>query len=337
MHEIYICVFSVIICILQLTNLLTTAAARQSTSPAIHPFTPSPIRPTPTHPPTTRDDIPPSHSLLAATEMHYNETFNKTQGILHDSNDARSAPTISSHDHSTSKISAVESKSGDQDEQRSTTLHPQVMINLLNGVLSKVKSELHHQGVGVHLDATGRPIDFSARPVDPIFRRAREQLESSREYRDATSPSNHHINVDRTPRRPSFSLKEAEVVRLASERIQNTTGHPKANITSTEILATSNGKVINVGKSTPPQTSTSSSDSNTFNKQESGTSMSSPKSTASSCTTTTNTVVCADAEDCKSKEEKTSERSNEKTVLDDYGNDYSPDEKRLRIALIEEE
>uniref|UniRef100_A0A915AHD2 Uncharacterized protein n=1 Tax=Parascaris univalens TaxID=6257 RepID=A0A915AHD2_PARUN len=67
-----------------LTNLLTTAAARQSTSPAIHPFTPSPIRPTPTHPPTTRDDIPPSHSLLAATEMHYNETFNKTQGILHD-------------------------------------------------------------------------------------------------------------------------------------------------------------------------------------------------------------------------------------------------------------
>lgn len=322
----------------QLTNLLTTAATRQSTSPAIHPFTPSPIRPTPTHPPTTtRDDIPPSHSLLAATEMHYNETFKKTQGLLHDSNDARSVPTISSHDHSSSKISTVESKSGDQDEQRSTTLHPQVMINLLNGVLSKVKNELHHQGVGVHLDATGRPIDFSARPVDPIFRRAREQLESSREYRDATSPSNHHINVDRTPRRPSFSLKEAEVVRLASERIQNTTAHPKANITSTETLTSSNGKVINVGKSSPPQMSTTSSDSNTFNKQESRTSMSPPKSIASPSTIATNTVVCADSEECRSKEEKTTERSNEKTVLDDYSSDYSPDEKRLRIALIEEE
>lgn len=127
------------------------------------------------------------------------------------------------------------------------------------------------------------------------------------------------------------------VVRLASERIQNTTAHPKANITSTETLTSSNGKVINVGKSSPPQMSTTSSDSNTFNKQESRTSMSPPKSIASPSTIATNTVVCADSEECRSKEEKTTERSNEKTVLDDYSSDYSPDEKRLRIALIEEE
>ncbi|VDK37797.1 unnamed protein product [Anisakis simplex] len=66
-------------------------SARQpnsSTTPptaGVHPFAPSPIRPTPTHQnAATRDDIPLCHSLLAATEMHYNETFKKTQGLLHD-------------------------------------------------------------------------------------------------------------------------------------------------------------------------------------------------------------------------------------------------------------
>ncbi|VDK63588.1 unnamed protein product, partial [Anisakis simplex] len=91
-------------------------------------------------------------------------------------------------------------------------------------------------------------IDFSARPVDPIFRRAREQLENSREYRDATSPpppSSHHMSVDRNVRRHSASLKEVDVVRQASERIQNSALHAKssthnvASTTSASISASS--------------------------------------------------------------------------------------------------
>lgn len=52
-------------------------------------------------------------------------------------------------------------------------------------------------------------IDFSARPVDPIFRNAREQLDSIREYRDTGSPISNHMAVDLN-RRLSPSLKEAE-------------------------------------------------------------------------------------------------------------------------------
>ncbi|KHN87904.1 hypothetical protein Tcan_18809 [Toxocara canis] len=321
----------------QIGGLLTTAAARQSaTSPAIHPIVPSPIRPTPTHPPPTHDEIPPSHSLLAATEMHYNETFKKTQGLLHENNGTRNGSTISSQEHSSSlKASGTELKNIDKDDQRSTALHPQVMINLLNGVLSKVKSELHHQGVGVHLDASGRPIDFSARPVDPIFRRAREQLENSREYRDATSPSGHHISVDRNACRPSFSLKEAEVVRLASERLQNSTAHMKPSVSVCEANAPGNGKANGTGKSSPVEMAPSSSDSNSCSKPDTCASAS-PSTSRASPISTTNAPTSSDSGESKSKDEKTTENERAKSP-DDYDSDYSPDEKRLRIASTEEE
>lgn len=124
---------------------------------------------------------------------------------------------------------------------------------------------------------------------------------------------------------------------MASERIQNVPGHPKVNVTSNETTESSNSQVVNVEKSSPSQTAATSSDSNAFVKRDNRTSMSPPKSTASSPTPTTNTVVCTDSEECKSKEEKSTERSNEKMSIDDYGSDYSPDEKRLRIASTEEE
>ncbi|VDK79111.1 unnamed protein product [Anisakis simplex] len=54
----------------------------------------------------------------------------------------------------------MDSKIMEQDEQKNNSFQPQLMINLLNGVLSKVKNELHQQGVDVHLDATGRPVSW---------------------------------------------------------------------------------------------------------------------------------------------------------------------------------
>jgi hypothetical protein len=57
------------------------------------------------------------------------------------------------------------------------------MINYVNSCLSQIKSQVQSQGVGFPIDQNGRPIDYSSRPIDPIFRKAQEQLDKSREYK----------------------------------------------------------------------------------------------------------------------------------------------------------
>ncbi|VDD95357.1 unnamed protein product [Enterobius vermicularis] len=103
--------------------------------------------------------------------------------------------------------------------EQESQVSPQLLINLINTYLTKVKKQLYNKGVGLHLNSQGLPIDFSARPVDPIFRNAREQLDSIREYRDTGSPISNHMAVDLN-RRLSPSLKEAEIVESAAERLQ---------------------------------------------------------------------------------------------------------------------
>ncbi|VDN23147.1 unnamed protein product [Gongylonema pulchrum] len=106
---------------------------------------------------------------------------------------------------------------------KQASLQPQFMINLLNGVLSKVKNELHQQGLGINLDPVGQPIDFSARPVDPIFRKAREQLENSRGYVDTTSNQSTQTTNPGSRRSSSCSVNDAKVARLTSRRVQAAT------------------------------------------------------------------------------------------------------------------
>lgn len=66
------------------------------------------------------------------------------------------------------------------------------MINYVNSCLSQLKSQVQSHGVVLPVDSNFRPIDYSSRPIDPIFRKAREQLERDRDYiqnRSSVSPT----------------------------------------------------------------------------------------------------------------------------------------------------
>lgn len=53
------------------------------------------------------------------------------------------------------------------------------MMNYMNNMLTTARSHLQGQGVGIYYDQNGNQIDYSSRPIDPIFRRAREELNHS--------------------------------------------------------------------------------------------------------------------------------------------------------------
>lgn len=66
------------------------------------------------------------------------------------------------------------------------------MINYVNSCLSQLKSQVQSHGVVLPVDSNFRPIDYSSRPIDPIFRKAREQMERDRDYtqhRSSVSPT----------------------------------------------------------------------------------------------------------------------------------------------------
>ncbi|CAI4225486.1 unnamed protein product [Auanema sp. JU1783] len=134
------------------------------------------------------DSNTPSH-LFQISERHFTEAFHNRAasnpiGIARNADSkanedgSRSAPSISIATPS----SQTADRQGDGDNR--PALAPALMMSFLNSCMRGIKSQLSTNGLPVNVDSHGQPVDFSSRPIDPIFQRARQQLDETREFKD---------------------------------------------------------------------------------------------------------------------------------------------------------
>ncbi|KAH7717164.1 CRE-SCD-1 protein [Aphelenchoides avenae] len=201
--------------------------------------------------------IPPelevAPSLLAASELHYSETFKKSQGLFQGGQSGNKKVPSPRPQGAPSTTEAQKRKSGvymlntmdskdeppkglPNEKKPSNEKPPMVpsMINHVNSYLTQAKTLLQSHGLGLNFDQQGRPIDFSSRPIDPIFKKAREQLEMTRDYKTlAESPT---VSASGSP--PEGTSGDAAnrscLIGIKTEQHPQSVYHRSAASTSTE-------------------------------------------------------------------------------------------------------
>uniref|UniRef100_A0A1I8B833 Uncharacterized protein n=1 Tax=Meloidogyne hapla TaxID=6305 RepID=A0A1I8B833_MELHA len=136
-------------------------------------------------------------SLLAATEMHYTETFRQEGGNKKikpaTPQSGRQPPELevgaglnqrrkSGMNIKEEKPSTPQSTSPPSTQSSAlttTAISTSAMMNYMSNILTNARSHLQGQGLGICYDQNGNQIDYSSRPIDPIFRKAREELSHS--------------------------------------------------------------------------------------------------------------------------------------------------------------
>uniref|UniRef100_A0A915LBJ4 Uncharacterized protein n=1 Tax=Meloidogyne javanica TaxID=6303 RepID=A0A915LBJ4_MELJA len=141
-------------------------------------------------------------NLLAATEMHYTETFRQEGGNRKikpaTPQSGRQPPELevgaglnqrrksgvymlgmNIKEEKPSTPQSTSPQSTQPTATSTTAISTSAMMNYMNSVLTSARSHLQGQGAGIQFDQNGNQIDYSCRPIDQIFRRAREDLISN--------------------------------------------------------------------------------------------------------------------------------------------------------------
>lgn len=141
-------------------------------------------------------------SLLAATEMHYTETFRQEGGNKKikpaTPQSGRQPPELevgaglnqrrksgvymlgmNIKEEKPSTPQSTSPPSTQSSALTTTAISTSAMMNYMSNILTNARSHLQGQGLGICYDQNGNQIDYSSRPIDPIFRKAREELSHS--------------------------------------------------------------------------------------------------------------------------------------------------------------